>query len=47
LGTLQHFHKIHHSTHRNNFFFATGLIWDVLFRTLRTERPDSGRNAAA
>jgi hypothetical protein len=30
LGWLQRTHLIHHRTHRYNYFFVTGLIWDVL-----------------
>jgi len=36
LGWFQEMHLIHHQTHRNNFFFVSGLPWDVLFRTART-----------
>jgi hypothetical protein len=37
LGWLQKMHLIHHNTHRHNFFFVTGLIWDVLLGTARTD----------
>lgn len=33
LGRLQHMHRVHHVTHDRNYFFLTGLLWDVLFRT--------------
>ena len=33
LGRFQQMHKIHHETHTRNFFFVSGLIWDVLFGT--------------
>ena len=36
LGRLQHMHLIHHQTHRHNYFFVTGLVWDILFGTART-----------
>ena len=36
LGRLQHMHLVHHDTHRYNFFFVTGYVWDLLFRTVRT-----------
>jgi len=26
---------VHHSTHRDNFFFVSGIVWDLLFRTAR------------
>ena len=35
LGRLQRMHKIHHQTHTYNYFFCTGLVWDVLLRTAR------------
>jgi len=37
LGWLQQMHLVHHTTHRHNFFFVTGLPWDVLFGTARTK----------
>jgi sterol desaturase/sphingolipid hydroxylase (fatty acid hydroxylase superfamily) len=37
LGRLQRMHLIHHGTHRYNFFFVTGLVWDVLLGTARTK----------
>ena len=39
LGWLQKMHLVHHDTHRYNFFFVSGLIWDVLLRTARTHKP--------
>lgn len=35
LGRLQDLHLVHHRTHRHNFFFASGIVWDLLFRTVR------------
>ena len=37
LGRFQLMHQNHHKTHRNNYFFVTGLPWDVLFGTVRTK----------
>jgi hypothetical protein len=36
LGRLQQMHLVHHQTHRYNYFFVTGWIWDVLLGTART-----------
>ncbi len=36
LGWLQNMHKIHHATHDRNFFFVSGLVWDLLLRTADT-----------
>ena len=36
LGLLQRMHMIHHQTHSRNYFFVTGVLWDVLFRTAQT-----------
>ena len=33
VGRLQEMHSIHHATHSSNFFFASGIVWDVAFRT--------------
>ena len=38
LGRLQQMHRIHHATHTRNFFFVSGMIWDVLLGTA-TLRP--------
>jgi len=38
LGWFQQLHMTHHATHNRNYFFVTGLVWDVLFRTFRTGR---------
>jgi hypothetical protein len=35
LGWFQQLHMTHHATHNRNYFFVTGLVWDVLFRTFR------------
>jgi hypothetical protein len=32
-GWFQRMHLIHHATHKRNFFFVSGLVWDCLFRT--------------
>ena len=36
LGRLQRMHLVHHTTHRHNFFFVTGIFWDLLFGTARS-----------
>jgi hypothetical protein len=36
LGWFQRLHLIHHATHDSNFFFVSGIIWDVLLKTLKT-----------
>jgi hypothetical protein len=36
LGRFQRMHLIHHQTHNTNFFFVSGFVWDLLFRTART-----------
>ena len=33
LGWFQRMHLMHHATHNRNYFFVSGLIWDVLFGT--------------
>jgi len=43
LGWFQKMHLVHHDTHRYNFFFVSGLIWDLLLRTART--PKAGLSA--
>lgn len=35
LGRLQQMHMLHHATHNSNYFFVSGLVWDVLFRTAK------------
>jgi len=37
VGWVQQMHMTHHATHNRNYFFVTGLVWDVLFRTFRSE----------
>jgi len=37
LGRFQQMHMIHHRTHRHNYFFFSGFLWDALFRTARTK----------
>jgi hypothetical protein len=36
LGWFQQMHILHHQTHDSNFFFVSGLVWDLLFGTART-----------
>jgi len=43
LGTLQQMHIIHHATHRYNFFFVSGWMWDVLFGSARTRTPHTAQ----
>lgn len=33
LGWFQQMHLVHHATHNRNYFFVSGLVWDVLFGT--------------
>lgn len=33
LGWFQRMHMVHHSTHNRNYFFVSGLLWDMAFRT--------------
>jgi hypothetical protein len=33
LGWFQRMHLTHHATHNRNYFFVSGFVWDVLFRT--------------
>jgi hypothetical protein len=37
LGWFQQMHLIHHSTHQHNYFFVSGLIWDLLLQTAQTK----------
>ena len=39
LGRFQQMHKIHHQTHNRNFFFVSGVVWDLLLGTAVTELP--------
>jgi hypothetical protein len=41
LGRLQEMHIVHHATHNRNFFFVTGYIWDVLFKTAVRKRSEA------
>jgi len=34
-GWIRRLHRIHHTTWRHNYSFATGIVWDVLFRTYK------------
>ena len=36
LGWFQDMHLTHHRTHRHNYFFVSGLLWDLLLRTAQT-----------
>jgi hypothetical protein len=36
LGWFQRMHLIHHATHDSNYFFVSGILWDVLLHTLKT-----------
>jgi hypothetical protein len=47
LGWFQHMHLIHHRTHRHNYFFVSGLIWDALFRTWRARREEDPVSSGA
>jgi hypothetical protein len=37
VGWFQKMHLVHHATHRSNFFFVSGFLWDVLFRSAVTK----------
>jgi hypothetical protein len=45
-GWFQRLHMTHHATHNRNYFFVTGLVWDLLFRTFRADRPQAGSTHA-
>jgi len=47
LGWLQQMHLIHHRTHNRNFFFVSGLVWDVLLGTAATPKVPGGSPARA
>jgi sterol desaturase/sphingolipid hydroxylase (fatty acid hydroxylase superfamily) len=46
LGRLQQMHRIHHQTHSHNFFFVSGLLWDLMLGTAAT-RPQPSHSACA
>ena len=46
LGRLQRMHQVHHATHDRNFFFMTGLLWDVLFGTAVLKGDTPGRQTS-
>jgi hypothetical protein len=46
LGWFQRLHLIHHTTHRNNFFFVSGLPWDILLGTAQTRLTGEVRRGA-
>jgi hypothetical protein len=35
LGWFQRLHLLHHATHDSNFFFVSGIVWDVIFRSAK------------
>lgn len=37
VGWFQQLHMVHHQTHNSNFFFVSGILWDLLFGTLNTD----------
>ena len=39
LGRFQQMHLIHHTTHRNNYCFVSGFVWDLLLGSLKTKLP--------
>jgi hypothetical protein len=43
LAWLQRMHRLHHATHDKNYFFVTGLLWDVIFRSamFRPAQPEN------
>jgi hypothetical protein len=46
LGWFQRMHAVHHATHANNYFFVSGLVWDVLFRTAVLKPHENSRTIA-
>jgi hypothetical protein len=47
LGHLQRMHSVHHATHNRNFFFVSGFVWDVLFRTVVFAPPRKSTTASS
>ena len=45
LAVLQRMHQIHHETHTRNFFFVSGIVWDLLFRTAVTKWNSTAQHA--
>jgi len=45
LGWFQQMHLVHHQTHNSNFFFVSGLVWDLLLGTavvsVQTQQQDT------
>lgn len=37
MSYFKNLHNLHHTTHKNNFSFITGIIWDLLFRSKLTQ----------
>lgn len=46
LERLRAMHMIHHATHNRNYFFVTGYVWDLLFRTAVRPTPGLAGNAS-
>lgn len=40
MGHLQKLHQIHHTTHKNNYSFFSGLIWDKIANTRLLKFPN-------
>jgi len=46
LGWFQQMHRIHHQTHTRNFFFVSGLVWDLILGTAVTHSPVATKSAS-
>ena len=47
LGRFQQMHLLHHATHNKNYFFVSGFLWDVLFRSAVWRQDVRSRKATA
>jgi hypothetical protein len=46
VGWLQGMHMVHHQTHRYNFFFVSGILWDFIFGTLAPAGPSPAQGTS-
>jgi hypothetical protein len=46
LGWFQRLHLVHHATHNRNFFFMSGIVWDLLLGTVSTRTPVATEESA-
>ena len=42
LAWFQQMHLLHHATHAKNYFFVSGIVWDVLFRSAMYPQEHAG-----